>query len=86
MIKREKTAKGHIFFKVTREQMINDIKGMGLCDNCNKPMQNGFLIPVLNSILCDSCFPSWCERATYYKEDEPYEIKKADYYESLLAK
>ena len=74
----KKTEKGHSYIEVDYDEITLKLGGMGICDSCSplKEMQKGYLIPVLNSIICEECFDEWSSRAEYYEEDREYETKK----------
>ncbi len=68
--------KGHKHIKVTLDQMIGPLHGLGICDRCCKAMTIGYLIPVLNSCYCGDCFKKWADGAQLYSEDIGYEDMK----------
>lgn len=63
---------------------LTQFGGLGICDNCGKASDIGYLIPVLNRWFCPECYESWKERARWYPEDAEYEQNKFDYYCELL--
>jgi hypothetical protein len=74
---------GYVAYVVTIEELAN-IGGFGICDECNEFALSGYLVPVLNHYMCQSCFEKFDSRANYYKEDIPIENKNAEYYESRI--
>ena len=82
-MKQFKSKCGYIIFKCTALEIIS-IGGLGICDHCNNFSEVGYLIPVLNHWLCESCFLKWDENSTYYPEDIPFEKKNTKYYLSHI--
>lgn len=78
------TKAGYIYLKTTAEE-CGKWGGLGICDDCNKESDSGYLVPVLNCWLCKDCFSCWEEHAVYHPEDIPYEAQKTAYYESILS-
>ena len=59
--------------------------GFGVCDMCGEfHTEGGFLVPVLNHWLCQSCFDDWKSRAKYYPSDVEFESGYIKVYESRL--
>ncbi len=61
-----------------------------ICDTCNKGNfidddVKVYYIAVLNLLFCEDCYKEWAETATYYIEDEKYEINYFNYYKQLLS-
>ena len=73
------------YIEVDYDDMTLKLGGGGICDSCSplKEINNGFLIPVLNSVYCKECFSEWESRAIRYEEDAAYEKQKTDMF--LLA-
>lgn len=80
----KQTKAGVNYFEVTLHEMITKLNGYGICDSCTAPMQNGFLIPVLNYVQCDKCFNKSFVQKKNYKEDKEYEKQKTEYYKKAL--
>jgi len=76
----KKTKQGHTYFAINYDEMVNKLRGGGICDSCSpiKKMKNGFLIPVLNSVYCEECFNKWCKDAVFYDEDIEYERQSTE--------
>lgn len=63
---------------------IVSMGGYGICDECGHTALRGYLVPVLNHWMCPQCFEEWKGQAKYYPEDEPFERRNMEYYESIL--
>lgn len=75
---------GLIAYRTTVEEMAS-IGSPGICDECcSKPHDGGYLVPVLNHWMCESCFNEWKEHAKFYPQDVPIELRRAAYYESQI--
>ena len=57
---------------LTRSQLIST-GGYAICDNCCKPMQQGYYIAVLNMTYCQMHYEKWIETAINHPEDNEYE-------------
>jgi len=79
-----KSKVGWKIIKVGLFEMKVIIQGFGICDYCNKSMEEGNLILVLNQIYCDSCYNRFDNDSRYYAEDVSYENKVFEYYKSIL--
>lgn len=79
-----KTRSGFIAYKaVSNEAQKAGI--MPVCGHCSLPiMEDGVLVPVLDRILCPSCFKKWDEHCRYMPAYEPREDETARRYESLI--
>ena len=59
-----------------------------ICDQCNKEIENKdeviYFIAVLNMAFCKECYEDFITKATYYEEDEDYEIKQYNVVAELL--
>ncbi len=79
--------KGHKYILVNQEQMTQKLHGLGICDFCcSTILNNGYLVPVLNSVYCKKCFSRWQQnaRTKHYAEDENYELRKTEYFIKIL--
>lgn len=76
-------SKGHAFIKLDIIDMFK-IGGLGICDSCNETIDEGNLIPVLNSVYCNYCFEKWTLKAKYHQEDKIYEEAKTKQYLGIL--
>lgn len=63
------TDKGFTYLPVTYQNCIN-WGGLSVCDFCNTPFINGYLVFVLNSCICPVCFHDWLERQQHYSEED----------------
>ena len=52
---------------------------IALCDSCMASIHNGayIYVPVMNHVLCQSCFDDWQKNGEWYKEDNAYQDKCA---------
>lgn len=80
----KKTKSGAIYFEVSRDEMLTKLNGLGICDSCSTPMQNGFLVPVLNYTQCEKCFLDSGVQNTYYEDDRAFEEEKTALYKKAL--
>lgn len=73
-------------FKVIKASAIEitEIEGLGICDSCNKPHSEGYLIPVLNAWYCPRCYTKWMGYAKRYNEDIPYELRQFNHYKEVF--
>lgn len=78
-----KTKCGYIAYKATAIEMAT-IGGLGICDYCNTPSSEGYIIPVLNRWYCPECYDRWNNEAEFFEEDLEYEERTAKLYESLI--
>lgn len=78
-----KSEQGYVVYRCILPE-IRSWGGLGICDFCGKFNRIGYLVPVLNSCICPSCFDEWNNAHTMYPEDLPYEKQKCDYYERIL--
>lgn len=63
------TNNGYSGYKVAYRDILN-WGGYGVCDHCNSDMKlGGYLVYVLNSCVCPSCFNEWQKDSKLYKED-----------------
>ncbi len=82
----KQTKVGVNYFEVTFHEMITKLNGLGICDTCATPMQNGYLVPVLNYVQCEKCFSESIVQQKNYKEDQDYEKQKTEFYKKVLEK
>lgn len=80
----KKTKSGTSYFEVNTDEMVSKLKGLGICDSCSIPMHNGFLVPVLNYVQCESCFKDSGIQDTYYEEDRIYEEMQIEVFQKAL--
>ena len=78
-----RTRQGYIAYQCTASETTL-LGGMGICDDCGKFSETGFLVPVLNHYMCPRCFEDWQNCGHYYPEDIPIEQRRAAYYESTI--
>lgn len=64
----KKTKQGYMYVEVTNQDCIN-WGGLGICDNCGKSFDKGYLVFVLSSCICEECFNDWINVAKGYEED-----------------
>lgn len=84
LAKLSKSKVGWKVITVDRFEMIEIIKGAGVCDCCGSDMQVGKLIPVLNAIYCSKCYVDFDESTRFYPEDVGLEESVFKYYQSIL--
>lgn len=73
------TKAGHKVLKVNLNEMFTFCFIPPICDSCADPLLGeNYYAGVLNSMLCDSCYKKWTDRAVFYEEDAPYENKCID--------
>ncbi len=82
MIKTKSKA-GLVVYEVTAED-IKKLGGHGICDHCNNYAKNGFLVAILNSYLCPSCYQKWDNQSQRYEEDIPIEKRREEYYDKVF--
>ena len=82
-MKKKALENGLIYYEATAEDTAR-LGGFGICDDCGSFAQNGYLVPVLNHYMCESCFSDWSARAKHYSEDDIYEKRTSAYYESRI--
>ena len=56
-------SKGFKIVKLSRSE-FKELGGMSICDGCNKPMETGYYIGVLNYAYCETDYNNWLLRAT----------------------
>ena len=71
------------YYKVSLSDLFR-IGGAGICDHCGEFHETGYLIPVLNHWICKKCFDEWKSYAKHYPEDDIYEQRAIEYYESKI--
>lgn len=77
------TKSNHIAYECSAKE-ISLCGGIGICDECGKQAKAGYLVPVLNHWMCEECFNDWQSYAKHYAEDDEFERRYADYYESVI--
>ena len=58
--------------KLTRKELFS-IGGYSICDQCCKPITEGYYISVLNQTYCKEHYDQWIKDAVNYPEDHEYE-------------
>lgn len=74
---------GYIAYEVSVAEAFL-LGGIGICDGCNEYVLQGYLVPVLNRLLCKKCFEKWESEAVYYPDDIWFEKRKIEYFESVI--
>lgn len=82
-MKKFKLENGLTYYEVDIIELFS-IGGAGICDHCGQMHSKGYLIPVLNHWICKSCFDEWKKDAKRYPEDDIYEQRSIEYYESKI--
>lgn len=82
-MKKFKLENGLTYYTVSTIE-LSRIGGLGVCDHCGEYHDKGFLIPVLNHWICEKCFNEWKQDAVHYPEDDVYEQRAIEYYESKI--
>lgn len=59
---------GYTYLPVEHHHILN-WGGLAICDHCNQNMPYGYLVFILNSCICPTCFDEWLARATIYEDD-----------------
>ncbi len=77
------TRSGYIAYKTTAEE-VKKLGSICVCDECGRKAASGYLVPVLNHWMCESCFDEWQRDARYYPADVPIQNRRAAYYESVI--
>lgn len=67
-VKIEYTKQGYSYIRCTKEDCFN-WGGASICDDCNEPMEEIYLIFVLGEALCKKCFEKWKKQSKKYEED-----------------
>lgn len=56
--------------QVSRLELMEKMPGsIGICDDCNKAKQDGYLICVLNQWYCPACYIDFIKSAIRYPDD-----------------
>lgn len=75
---------GWTYYKTTFAEILA-YGGWGICDMCGTVhTEGGYLVPVLNHWLCQSCFDDWKGRTKFYSSDVEFEQSYIKLYESRL--
>jgi hypothetical protein len=74
---------GLVVYEATANDTVK-LGGAGICDHCNTYSQTGFLIAILSSYVCKSCYDEWNARSKKYSEDQPMEERKVIYFDSVF--
>lgn len=73
------------YFEVSITEMLINLRGFGICDSCGTEMkEQGYLIPVLNSVYCSNCFNTFEKTGLRYEEDEEYNSRKIKEFSTVL--
>lgn len=80
---KHKLDNGLTYYEVSLSDLFR-IGGAGICDHCGEFHETGYLIPVLNHWICKKCFDEWKSYAKHYPEDDIYEQRAIEYYESKI--
>ncbi len=81
-----RTEKGFIVIKTTWEEVVI-IGGLGICDDCCKAGEEGYIIGVLaGRWYCTSCYEGWHEGATNHEEDRKYEKQMHQRFVNLFSR
>jgi hypothetical protein len=83
LMKKFKSNAGYVVYEATAED-TEKLGGCGICDRCNEPAKNGYLIAVLNSYFCPECYEDWDNNSRMYEEDLPIEARRAAYYDKVF--
>ena len=71
-------------FHTTYGEIIS-FGGLGICDDCSTlHTEGGYLVPVLNHWMCQSCFDEWRFRTQFYPSDVCFEQINIDIYQEYL--
>ena len=65
----EIASSGHKYIRVNHNQLLKALHNQGICDQCNKHMFSGYIIPIKNGCYCRECFVNWQKDAVLNKED-----------------
>lgn len=80
---KKKSPNGLIYYEATALETAY-LGGFGICDDCGKYSETGYLVPVLNHYQCPCCFEEFIEFAKHYPEDDIYELETSLYFESMI--
>lgn len=64
---------GYKAYSGSPTEIMTATGGLGICDWCAKPTPKMYVVPVLNSAMCEKCFEDWNQRAVIFKEDLSFE-------------
>ncbi len=65
----QKTNRGFTYLPVSSKQCIS-WGGFAVCDFCNTPFEEGYLVFILNSCLCPNCMSGWLKRQRKYPKKD----------------
>lgn len=74
-------------FKVIKTSLIEMASVYGIsaiCDSCNNPDFEGYLICVLNQWFCPKCYNEWLGRAKNYPDDRAIEERNFKAYSEIF--
>lgn len=83
MAKTINNEKGFLILLLSRDEMADMLDSPGVCDQCNRMPDEGYLIAVLNHWNCPECTKEFIGRAMRYEEDIPIEEKNYEYYKYM---
>lgn len=63
------TNRGFTYLPISSHQCIS-WGGFAVCDFCNTPFQQGYLVFILNSCLCPECMADWLKRQQSYSNED----------------
>lgn len=65
----QKTNRGFTYLPVTYRDCFS-WDGFAVCDFCNTPFQQGYLVFILNSCLCSECMADWLKNQQSYSDED----------------
>ena len=68
----KETPQGYTYLPVLPSHIYN-WGGLGVCDDCNQDIQQGYLVFILNRCICADCFNEWVDRANVYLDYLAYQ-------------
>lgn len=69
-----KSDKGFLLIHTSRAEVIEVANGLGICDRCARPKEEGYIVCVLAARwYCPECYEAWHKKAVNFKEDREYE-------------
>lgn len=85
MAKRIKIPCGWTAYKLEQNDLIKLQAAQCLgnvCDSCINHLIEGYYVPILNRVICMSCFIDWSKNSHYYSEDQKFEQENIKWFES----
>jgi len=83
-MKKVETLSGYSAYYAEYGEIAEKILSGNRCDCCNSTINSGYLIPVLNTYICKSCFDKWNESDLYYEDDRKVDELRSQAYEKLI--